>query len=133
MNEIDNARVSSDNNKYNHSCCPSPTPSSSKPNHQLNMIMNKMTRNMNDEQYEFSFLKKTFSAIFYSCVTNWQADRSTDRHIDGQSLLQRCFGAPKKRISSYKNKANTYKSRARLTDKEWLRMTYNDFQWLIMT
>ena len=55
INEVDNGRVSSDNNKYNQSSCPSPTPSSSKPNHQRNMIMNEMTRNMNDEQYEFSW------------------------------------------------------------------------------
>ena len=32
-----------------------------------------------------------------------------------------------------KNKANTYKSRARLTDKEWLRMTFNDLEWPKMT
>ena len=31
------------------------------------------------------------------------------------------------------NKANTYKSRARLTDKEWLRMTFNDLEWPKMT
>ena len=36
----------------------------------------------------------------------------------------------------YWNKANTYKSRARLTilnDLEWLRMTFNDLKWLKMT
>ena len=34
------------------------------------------------------------------------------------------------------NKANTYKSRARLSDKndlEWLRMTFNDLEWPKMT
>ena len=32
-----------------------------------------------------------------------------------------------------RNKANTYKSRAGLTDKEWLRMTFNDLEWPKMT
>ena len=64
MNEIDNGRVSSDTtNTIIPVTLVLP---------QLNMIMNEMTKNMNDERYEFS-------AIFYSCVTDRQTDRSTHR------------------------------------------------------
>ena len=47
-------------------------------------------------------------------------------------------GIQTNQIQSYnsttrKNKANTYKSRAKLTDLEWLRMPGNDLELLKMT
>ena len=38
-----------------------------------------------------------------------------------------------RRLRLRRNKANIYKSRARLTDLEWLRMIDNGLEWLRMT
>ena len=56
MNEIDNGRVSSDTtNTIIPVTLVLP---------QLNMIMNEMTRNMNDERYEFSCDYEHFQRFF---------------------------------------------------------------------
>ena len=70
MNEIDNGRVSSDTtNTIIPVTLVLP---------QLNMIMNEMTRNMNDERYEFSCF---FNFFCHFLLVRY---RPTDRPIDTQ-------------------------------------------------
>ena len=90
--------------------------------------------NIFNEKIKFSNISKMFlNFLHFLALSSWILEEIKPSNV--LSVFFSFWGFQAKRscntLGSYENKANTYKSRARLTDKEWLRMTY--VEWFSMT